>query len=588
MGKHASVIPTAGLAVDRDVREVPFVELQGGRVQGVVSSGSDPQRVYVSFVESRTGDYYCCTNNNRPCGGLRGAPCKHIPEMVDEAIRQFGAAAVAAYLGVSARRRSAADGQRAAGAPARLAAERVPGGRLQPVPDLSPLLRAGYAAGHGPGDGLVRLMKALADLPAGVSRAPSTSSGGSTSAWIHGFARLGDEHRAVARGRRARSSPARPWGRRWPRRSRPSGGASSCRGRSSRWRRPGWPSSAPSTTRWSPRPAGRSAGPPSPRAEPPPRPTGASSPALASVQQWLMELAIAGFRQLEETAVAPFSATLEGLHADDGLTGLAVLLTGFHAELMRSMPASRLAEIPAFRWGDLWSAAMVRTQQLPPTVGFQSVSGSFVPLGLDVQSHENFVPGVALSAYSRVRTAATVRIPFGAYKVGVVAGAEVWDLLGESADPVLAASPNTGSCRSRGPSCGRTAIWSCARRPSSGPAADPFEWVAECDVDDRSAGPRQAPGPYRGGRPPGGRSWIAPGRGALLGGRSLPPGSRTLAELIALLRFDRGGWRYQPLCVRRRGGFVMAGEDLAAARRKLKHRTVDILKERAGRLLRKS
>jgi hypothetical protein len=101
MGKHASVIPTAGLADRRDVREVPFVELQGGRVQGVVSSGSDPQRVYVSFVQSRTGDYYCCTNNNRPCGGLRGAPCKHITEMVDEAIRQFGAAAVAAYLGVS-------------------------------------------------------------------------------------------------------------------------------------------------------------------------------------------------------------------------------------------------------------------------------------------------------------------------------------------------------------------------------------------------------------------------------------------------------------------------------------------------------
>ena len=101
MGNRVSVIPAAGLVGERDAREVPFVELHGGRVQGVVSSGSDPLRVYVSFVEARTGHYFCSTNNNRPCGGLRGAPCKHIAELVDEAMRQFGPGAVAAYLGVS-------------------------------------------------------------------------------------------------------------------------------------------------------------------------------------------------------------------------------------------------------------------------------------------------------------------------------------------------------------------------------------------------------------------------------------------------------------------------------------------------------
>jgi hypothetical protein len=101
MSKRTSVIPASGLAGERDVREVPFVELQGGRVQGVVSSGSDPQRVYVSFLEGKTGNYFCCTNNNRPCGGLRGSPCKHIAGLVDEAMKQYGAGRVAAYLGVS-------------------------------------------------------------------------------------------------------------------------------------------------------------------------------------------------------------------------------------------------------------------------------------------------------------------------------------------------------------------------------------------------------------------------------------------------------------------------------------------------------
>ncbi len=98
---QASVISVGDLAGKRNVKTVPFVELSGGRVQGVVSSGSDIERVYVSYLEGRTGNYYCCTNNNRPCGGLRGAPCKHIQEMIDEAMLQNGPQEVAAYLGVT-------------------------------------------------------------------------------------------------------------------------------------------------------------------------------------------------------------------------------------------------------------------------------------------------------------------------------------------------------------------------------------------------------------------------------------------------------------------------------------------------------
>ena len=93
---------------------------------------------------------------------------------------------------------------------------------------------------------------------------------------------------------------------------------------------------------------------------------------MASVQHWLAELAITGLRQLEEAAVAPFAATLENLQGDPDLTGLAALLTGFHNELARSMPVARLADVPAFRWGDLWSSAFVRTQSCPHRRGFAS------------------------------------------------------------------------------------------------------------------------------------------------------------------------------------------------------------------------
>ena len=100
MYEQMSLIACDTTPTKRSVQSVPFVELLNGRLQGVVSSGSDMQRVYVAFLEAGSGDYYCCTNNNRPCGGMRGAPCKHIQSMIGEGIAQFGAAAVSAYLGL--------------------------------------------------------------------------------------------------------------------------------------------------------------------------------------------------------------------------------------------------------------------------------------------------------------------------------------------------------------------------------------------------------------------------------------------------------------------------------------------------------
>ena len=72
----ARVIPPAR---PRKLAKVPFVELADGRLQGVVSSGSDIGRVYVSSVAAGDHAFACSTNNNRPCGGLRGGSfCNHI------------------------------------------------------------------------------------------------------------------------------------------------------------------------------------------------------------------------------------------------------------------------------------------------------------------------------------------------------------------------------------------------------------------------------------------------------------------------------------------------------------------------------
>ncbi|MBL3665864.1 hypothetical protein JL475_07585 [Streptomyces sp. M2CJ-2] len=93
----ARVVPPAR---PRKLSKVPFVELADGRLQGVVSSGSDIGRVYVSSVVAGTYAFACSTNNNRPCGGARGWFCNHIQALIDEAVVQYGAERVARYLKV--------------------------------------------------------------------------------------------------------------------------------------------------------------------------------------------------------------------------------------------------------------------------------------------------------------------------------------------------------------------------------------------------------------------------------------------------------------------------------------------------------
>ncbi|MBN2533399.1 MAG: hypothetical protein JXB88_10925 [Spirochaetales bacterium] len=83
----------------RNVKKVPFLELKNGRLQGVVSSGSDIMRVYVSFIQAGDFQFNCRTNNNRPCAGI-GANyfCKHITTLITESCKQYGIPAIAKYL----------------------------------------------------------------------------------------------------------------------------------------------------------------------------------------------------------------------------------------------------------------------------------------------------------------------------------------------------------------------------------------------------------------------------------------------------------------------------------------------------------
>ena len=99
--EKSSLVRVIPPARPRKLAKVPFVELADGRLQGVVSSGSDIERVYVSSVAADSiYSFACSTNNNRPCGGARGSFCNHIIALIDEAVLQYGPARVARYLRV--------------------------------------------------------------------------------------------------------------------------------------------------------------------------------------------------------------------------------------------------------------------------------------------------------------------------------------------------------------------------------------------------------------------------------------------------------------------------------------------------------
>ncbi|MGW1409627.1 hypothetical protein [Streptomyces sp. NPDC002403] len=98
--ERSSTARVTAPARPRKLAKVPFVELADGRLQGVVSSGSDIGRVYVSSVAAGTYTFACSTNNNRPCGGARGSFCNHIRALINEAVLQYGAERVARYLRV--------------------------------------------------------------------------------------------------------------------------------------------------------------------------------------------------------------------------------------------------------------------------------------------------------------------------------------------------------------------------------------------------------------------------------------------------------------------------------------------------------
>ncbi|VTS04086.1 hypothetical protein [Tuwongella immobilis] len=143
-----------------------------------------------------------------------------------------------------------------------------------------------------------------------------------------------------------------------------------------------------------------------------------------ATRNWLMELAIAGFQNLDASTVDPFLTTLERLQDEPAAARLAALLTGFVGELNAALPLTDSSVLPTYRWCDLWSRAFVLASRSLESAAGSQVHGTFFPMGVDLR-HHGFVVQAEVYGILESPQAEWVRVPVASYKVDVLVGPEM-------------------------------------------------------------------------------------------------------------------------------------------------------------------
>lgn len=330
---------------------------------------------------------------------------------------------------------------------------------------------------------------------------------------------------------------------------------------------------------------------------------------LEAVRHWLMEVALAGFRNIEHPTLAPFFNTLEQIQGEPRLTRLSALLTGFLRELLAALPIHSPESVPVFRWADLWTRGMVGSLHVPaPSVG-DRVAGKLSPLGVDLRHHGFFASADVYGLLEAGGGVRVVRVTLSSYKVDVLTGPEMWRCFGKAAESLLQALSQqrtldvkdatllpTGDLlwdgkATLGKPFNRIDLASRALAPDAtatgilgvAPLDRHPVQIAECVFlnDVRVTGDK-APEVALADKVtlPLAMNRVSPASG--LTAKDLSGAT----SILGLLRFDSGRWALQPLATAEAFAGQNAFEAATVVDRK-KGDTLAILRERASRLLRK-
>ncbi|MFI6297782.1 hypothetical protein ACIBEJ_39750 [Nonomuraea sp. NPDC050790] len=336
----------------------------------------------------------------------------------------------------------------------------------------------------------------------------------------------------------------------------------------------------------------------------------ATDPLSAACRSWLAELAITGWRGVDHELASSADQAIQGMLAEPRLRRAAVLLDGLAAELRASSPVGAMERLPVRRWADLWSRALL-LMHTGALEGAEEVSGRLLPLGVDIHEHGTAVQiqlHAILEPHGRL-----VRTSVSAAKVDTIAGPFVWQLFQDH--PVLTgALAKHLSLEITGMTllASGDLVWQEAKA-AAGPYSDPFA-TARVQLAGASA-PAVPPldrHPVRLAEPVFVEGYKSDGAVIRLDGAELPfdldrlPQSGPLTPqllkastaCIGLMRWDGGQWRLQPLAVQasvkkeavaaHNGDWAQGTTDQKVLKSGAKAGDpVSVLKERAGRLLRK-
>ncbi|MFE9426558.1 hypothetical protein ACFYNO_26755 [Kitasatospora sp. NPDC006697] len=343
---------------------------------------------------------------------------------------------------------------------------------------------------------------------------------------------------------------------------------------------------------------------------------------LAAARSWLCDLARAGWQGLDHELVAGAAPVVSAMLPDPGLRRLAVLLDGFAAELAASCPGATLERMPLRRWADLWSRALLLT--VPGAAAAApagTATGRLLPLGVDLHEHATAAQAQVHAVFEPAdgSTPLLVRASAAVPKPDTVVGAGVWQLLrpgfglltalGEGRSMELAGMPITAegdllwddALARPGEPADAFATARVALAAATAPAVAPLDRHPA-----RLAVPVLIEGYTVRAEPDGGTPGLVLAGGELplavdrlpVAGPLTPEAVAASAACIALVRWDAGEFTVQPLAVeaqvRRKPVALHAGawaggtaDKNGAKAEKAATEAVAVLRERAGRLLRK-
>jgi hypothetical protein len=330
---------------------------------------------------------------------------------------------------------------------------------------------------------------------------------------------------------------------------------------------------------------------------------------LESTRQWLMELAIAGFANLEVGSLLPFQATLDAILAEPALVRVAALLTGLLEELLAMFPAHGAPEIPRARWTDLWTRAMVLALAPPPAPATRPASGVLTILGSELRQHSNVVSLVVHGVLREAGGPRLVRTAVAAFKVDVLEDEDIAARLGTLGDKLLTALAAGQSLKidAMPLTAAGDLIWQDSKaaldakiKPIEVAAtvlANPPAARTGFDPDTRHPALLEELVYLAGGDCAVGKEDGKP----VFTASKLPvdldrwPASDDLTPddlagckaVVAILRHDAGRWSLQPVAIDKGKPLPrMVGAGMSDARKKAKSGNLPILQERASRLLR--